>query len=40
LRTVVNGDQIEVEVSVGAALPGLTVSSKAFAIAEPAEEPE
>jgi hypothetical protein len=37
LRTAINGDQIEVEVSVDSALPGLTVGSKAFAVAEPVE---
>lgn len=37
LRTSVNGDHIEVEVSVGSLLPGLTVSGQAFAVAEPQE---
>jgi hypothetical protein len=37
VRTSVNGDHIEVEVSAGSLLPGLTVSGQAFAVAEPQE---
>jgi hypothetical protein len=41
LRTAVDGDRIDVEVSVdpvGGVLPGVTVSGAAFAVAEPEEE--
>lgn len=37
LRTSVNGDHIEVEVTADTLLPGLAVSGQAFAVAEPRE---
>jgi hypothetical protein len=38
LKTTRTGDQIEVEVTAGTNLPGLDVTGKAFAIAEPTED--
>ncbi|MEV4311136.1 TadE family type IV pilus minor pilin [Actinocrispum sp. NPDC049592] len=37
LSTTTDGDHIQVEISASTQLPGLTVTGKAFAIAEPTE---
>lgn len=38
LKTTTDGEQIEVEVTADTHVPGLVVTAKAFAVAEPAEE--